>query len=131
MKIKICGLKDPGNIKAVAGLKPDFIGFIRYSKSPRFSEELPADVLKQLPAGMIKTAVFVDEEMPVIDALIEKYKLDAVQLHGGESPEFCAKLKSKVKVLKAFGLDEHFDFKILENFRSSSNSFRHPMGETL
>jgi len=123
MKIKVCGLKEPENILAVAGLNPDYVGFIRYAKSQRFSEELPADILKQLTPDIIKTGVFVNESIDAINSLIKQYELGAVQLHGDETPKFCSEFKGKVEVLKAFGVDENFDFEALNDYAHSVDYF--------
>jgi len=110
MKIKVCGLREAGNIEAVAALKPDYMGFIWYAQSPRYVYRLPEATLRSLPANIVKTAVFVNEHIDIVRALIHQFDFNAVQLHGQESPEYCAELKQEVQVLKAFGLDEHFDF---------------------
>jgi phosphoribosylanthranilate isomerase len=110
MKIKVCGLRDPENITQVVKLRPDYMGFIFYDKTPRFVKELPVELLKTLPVTITKTAVFVNETAENIEALIDKYNFDAIQLHGSESPAFCALFKGKVKVIKAFGLNADFDF---------------------
>ncbi|GAB3903289.1 phosphoribosylanthranilate isomerase [Mucilaginibacter boryungensis] len=116
MKIKVCGLREAGNIEAVAALKPDFMGFIWYAQSPRYVYRLPETVLRSLPANIIKTAVFVNEHIDIVRALIHQFDFNAVQLHGQESPEYCAELKQEVQVLKAFGLDEYFDFEQLKAY---------------
>jgi phosphoribosylanthranilate isomerase len=110
MKIKVCGLKDASNITQVANLSPGYMGFIFYDKTPRFAGNLSASALKKLPPQIVKTAVFVNEGAENIKALITRYKFDAIQLHGNEGPEVCALLKGNVKVIKAFGLNEDFDF---------------------
>ena len=109
MKIKICGLKHPENIKDITGLKPDLMGFICYAPSPRYAENIQAETLAALPANIYKTAVFVNEDAETIPRLIDTYKFDAIQLHGNEGPEFCRQFKDKVTVIKAFGVDQHFD----------------------
>jgi phosphoribosylanthranilate isomerase len=116
MKIKICGLREAGNIEAVAALKPDYMGFIWYAQSPRYVYRLPEAVLHNLPANIVKTAVFVNEHIDIVRTLIHQFTFDAVQLHGHERPEYCAELKQEVQVLKAFGLDEHFDFAQLQDY---------------
>lgn len=110
MKIKVCGLKDPENIRSVAALNPDYMGFICYGPSPRFIGTLDTEVLRALPLTICKTAVFVDETAETINNLIELFKFNAIQLHGHESPGFCSLFKTKVTVFKAFGIDEGFDF---------------------
>lgn len=123
MKIKVCGLREAGNIEAVAALKPDFMGFIWYSQSPRYVYRLPEKVLNALPENIIKTAVFVNENMDVIKAMIKQFDFNAVQLHGDESPAFCEELREQVQVLKAFGMDEHFDFDKLRDYAGKVDYF--------
>ncbi len=115
MKIKVCGLKDPENIKAVAALKPDFMGFIFYGPSPRYVRAPMQETLKAIPEHIYKTAVFVNETETAINALIDEYNFDAIQLHGDENPEFCASFRDKVKVVKAFGLN-NFNFAQLDEY---------------
>jgi phosphoribosylanthranilate isomerase len=123
MKIKICGLKHPDNIKAVADLAPDYMGFICYAPSPRYATGLQAETLADLPAAIKKTAVFVNEDAETITQLIAAYNFDAIQLHGNEDPEFCKSFRSKVAVIKAFGLDKGFDFERLNDFAGSVDYF--------
>ncbi len=123
MKIKVCGLKYPGNIKEVTGLSPDYVGFICYSPSPRYATELNAETLDNLPDAIEKTAVFVNEDAETIQKLVENYNFDAIQLHGNESPEFCKSFKDKVTVIKAFGIGEGFDFTRLNLFAGSVDYF--------
>jgi phosphoribosylanthranilate isomerase len=123
MKIKVCGLREAGNIEAVAALKPNYMGFIWYAQSPRYVYRLPEDVLKNLPSTIIKTAVFVNEHVDIIRTLVHQFNFNAVQLHGQESPEVCAELKQEVQVLKAFGLDEHFDFEQLKVYEGKVDYF--------
>ena len=123
MKIKICGLKHPDNIKAVAALAPDYMGFICYAPSPRYAEELQAETLAALPATIYKTAVFVNENAETIAKLTDTYNFDAIQLHGNEDPEFCDSLRSKAIIIKAFGLDKNFDFEQLIEFEDNVDYF--------
>ena len=123
MKIKVCGLKVPENIKAVSALNPDYVGFIFYGPSPRFIDELTLEALNQLPSYITKTAVFVNETKEKVSQLIDQYHFDAIQLHGDESPEFTAYFKGKVKVLKAFGINEDFDFNRLNAYKNSVDFF--------
>jgi phosphoribosylanthranilate isomerase len=123
MKIKVCGLKYTDNIKAVEALKPDYMGLIFYEKSPRFVNGLNENFLDDIPADIIKTGVFVDEHADAISKLIYKYKLDAIQLHGSEDPEFCNLFKHEVQVVKAFGVNEDFDFSQLKAYQNNVDFF--------
>jgi phosphoribosylanthranilate isomerase len=123
MKIKVCGLKDPENIKAVTSLAPDNIGFIFYGPSSRFVDNMPPESLNNIPSSIKKTAVFVNENAQSIIELIDKYGFDAIQLHGNESPEFCNSFRLKVQVIKAFGLSSSFDFEQLNAYVNKVDFF--------
>ena len=112
MKLKICGLNHPANVRQLLTLEPDYIGFIFYKKSPRYVGEV-ADLawVRELPGPTKKVGVFVNEEGEVMKNTAESLGLQVVQLHGDESPAICKALKmSGVEVWKAFGVDEDFDF---------------------
>ncbi|HEY5327627.1 MAG TPA: phosphoribosylanthranilate isomerase, partial [Mucilaginibacter sp.] len=123
MKIKVCGLKYAGNIKAVSALTPDYMGFIFYVPSPRFIGEIPVESLKNIPSHVKKTAVFVNENADNINKLIAKYSFDAIQLHGDESPGFCNSFRDKVEVIKSFGLNDSFDFDQLKAYQDNVDFF--------
>ena len=85
MKLKVCGMKYKANIKAIAALKPDYMGFIFYRNSARcVTEKIP-----QIPEGITKVGVFVNAHLEVVQKAIPEYDLEVVQLHGTESPEYC------------------------------------------
>lgn len=125
-KLKVCGMKLAANIAAVAALRPDYLGFIFYDKSPRLISDVSAELIKYIPAEIKTVGVFVDEELDVVKKKINLYQLKAVQLHGSESPGYCAALKSifgKIEVIKAFGVDEDFDFNVLKEYMDAVDFF--------
>jgi phosphoribosylanthranilate isomerase len=123
--IKICGMREPANILAAAQLKPDFIGFIFYKGSSRYAgSDLDPEILSNLPAYIRKTGVFVNSDINEIQDTVAKFSLDAVQLHGNESPELCASIKiSGLHVIKAFNISESMDPKIFRDFIHSTDYF--------
>lgn len=123
MKIKVCGLKYTDNIRAVEALMPDYMGFICYDKSPRFIGGMDADELVNIATDVIKVGVFVNEDADSISKMIYKYKFDAIQLHGNESPEFCDMYKHEVQVIKVFGVDGDFDFTQLKAYKNNVDYF--------
>jgi phosphoribosylanthranilate isomerase len=112
MKVKVCGMREPDNLKQVAALLPDFMGFIFYKGSKRYVEEkLTPELLESLPASIKKVGVFVNEDTETIKALAAKYQLDVIQLHGRETPKQCQELKSAgLEVIKVFSVDDKFVF---------------------
>jgi len=120
MKFKICGMKYHDNIKSVAELQPDYLGFIFYEKSKRNFDRLIPEINNEI----IKTGIFVNESINFILKKIKEYQLKAVQLHGIESPEFCKELlKTQIEVIKVFSVDENFDFEILNNYEEVCDYF--------
>ncbi|MBT8393942.1 MAG: phosphoribosylanthranilate isomerase [Flavobacteriaceae bacterium] len=120
MKLKVCGMKYQDNILEVAALQPDYLGFIFHEPSPRnFEDEIP-----NISDSIKKVGVFVDEKIEYVSRQIEKYKLDAVQLHGHESTEMCRILKSSgIEVIKVFSIKNEFDFSVLEAYEAVCDFF--------
>jgi len=114
--IKVCGLRDPANIEDVISTHPQYIGFIFYPLSARFAGELNPEYIGSIK-NVKKTAVFVNASFQEIKIILDKCQFDAVQLHGNESPEFCMQIKKMgVELIKAFGVDSHFDFNRLADY---------------
>ena len=116
LKIKVCGMRDPENIKEVLKLKPDYIGFILHPGSKRFlgnNYELKTDI----PPETKRVGVLVNALMDEVIQWINILELDLVQLHGQEGPEYCREIKQMgIKVIKAFGIDETFEFNRLKKY---------------
>ncbi len=124
-KVKICGLFQDENIKEIATLRPDFLGFIFYPKSKRFvADKLSKEILNSLPKEINKTAVFVNETIKTIQNIVQNYAFDYVQLHGNETVQCCQKLnESNIKIIKAFSVDDAFHFSILEEYQKYCDYF--------
>ena len=125
IKLKVCGMRNPQNIKDLIALQPDFVGFIFFPKSPRYvGLEWDVAVAKSIPSSIKKIGVFVNESVEQMLLLASKYQLDGIQLHGSETPEICQAIKDKnLLVLKAFSVDESFDFKQLEKYEACCDYF--------
>ena len=103
LKLKVCGMKNPENVKQLINLRPDFIGFIFYGKSPRFVAEPDEDFFSRIPISIKKVGVFVNETLETVIRFHNKLGLDFVQLHGDEDLNFSKKLKEKgVGIIKVF-----------------------------
>lgn len=112
--LKICGMREPANMQAVAALGADFMGFIFYAKSPRYVGPLEPALLHHLPPSVLKVGVFVDASLAYILEQASTYALDLVQLHGSETPEQCAAVRATgIPLIKAFGVGPGFDFEQL------------------
>jgi phosphoribosylanthranilate isomerase len=104
LRIKVCGLRDPGNIEQVCRLGPDYVGYIFYPPSKRYVGVHPDSHIFAIPREPVrKVGVFVNEEILSVQRTFERCRLDLVQLHGEESPEYCMRLnRSGIPVIKTF-----------------------------
>lgn len=123
MKLKICGMKHPNNILEAGSLLPDYMGFIFWEKSARYFD----GIIPELPKSIKKTGVFVNTTVEDILDKIKKHDLQAIQLHGSESIEFCKNLKKtlskEIEIIKVFSILDTFDFEILKPFESVCDYF--------
>jgi phosphoribosylanthranilate isomerase len=114
--IKVCGMRDPENIRQLAELQPDFIGFILHPGSKRFVGDdytLTADI----PREIKRVGVFVDALIEEVISWTNRLRLNFIQLHGNETPEYCKEIAIMgLKVIKSFGIDEAFDFNQLRPY---------------
>lgn len=111
MKLKICGMNDQENTISISELQPDFLGFIFWKDSKRYCE----NVIENIPNDIEKVGVFVDANYNEIVDKIISHKLNFVQLHGEESPDFCLEMKkTNIKVIKAITIDNNFNFNELK-----------------
>jgi phosphoribosylanthranilate isomerase len=108
MIIKVCGMRHPGNIRQVASIDINWIGFIFYKKSPRFLFLDYKEVDNELPSTRRqpeRVGVFVNASVEEMIETALQYKLDYLQLHGNESPAVCHTLyKRGYSLIKAFSV---------------------------
>ena len=97
MIIKVCGMREPQNIREVAALAINWIGFIFYERSKRFVERCPTEqqATDSEQLSPKKVGVFVNATIESMMETASAYKLDYLQLHGNESPEDCHTLQKK------------------------------------
>lgn len=113
--IKVCGMTEAENIRAVEQLGVDMIGFIFYPKSPRYVYEIPA----YLPVHAKRVGVFVNESKENVLMYADRFALDYVQLHGNESPEYCRSLyNSGLHLIKAFSISQPKDITAVLDYKS-------------
>lgn len=120
LRLKICGMNL--NTAEVASLAPDYLGFIFWEGSKRFF----TTTMPQLPHGIKKVGVFVDAPHDTIKRKVAEHHLLAVQLHGNESADYCAQLKSEianVEIIKVFSMDGTFDFNDLLSFEDTCDFY--------
>lgn len=102
-QVKICGLTRVDEAVACAALGADAIGLIFYPKSSRFvTTEQAKEISRALQVSVYIVGVFVDETFDSIMRTARSAGLNAVQLHGQESPELVERICIEgLKVIKA------------------------------
>lgn len=104
MIVKVCGMREAENIRAVEALGVDWMGFIFWEHSSRNVGQRPA----YLPTKAKRVGVFVDAPLDVVCQHVETFCLNVVQLHGSESPAFLHDLRKAlagdVLIVKAFSI---------------------------
>ena len=125
IKVKICGVTNSQDALWAANLGADYVGMNFFPDSPRkISPKNAKDIATQLPPFVVSVGIFVNEELSVIEKLVKKTPLKAVQLHGDETPEFCASVKALgVKVIKVFRLQSPLDPSILIPYQDAVDFF--------
>ena len=135
MKIKVCGLREPDNIRDVLDLNVDYVGFILAEQSKRYvgDTDLAAWIAdnEERFGTTQRVGVFVNAGVDVLLNAVHDYRLDWVQLHGDESPGYCRELQllwsvntlRKASVAKAFSVDAGFDFAVTAAYADSCDLF--------
>ncbi|MEB3312291.1 MAG: phosphoribosylanthranilate isomerase [Snowella sp.] len=94
MRIKICGIREVDQGKAIAQLGIKTLGLICVPSSPRYvTIEQSQQILQNLPLGIQTIGVFANASLETIRQVGSEVGFTGIQLHGNESPEFCQQIK--------------------------------------
>jgi phosphoribosylanthranilate isomerase len=99
-RVKICGITNIEDARAAIEAGADILGFNFYEKSPRYlTPEEARRIVEQLPEGVLGVGVFVNESGPeAVEHKALEAGIGAVQLHGNETPAFCARLRGLMTI---------------------------------
>jgi phosphoribosylanthranilate isomerase len=97
VKIKICGITNLEDALMSVEAGADALGFVFYDKSPRYiSSEQASEIIRHLPPFVQTVGLFVNETAETINRLADYCRLDIIQLHGDEPPDFCSEIDRRV-----------------------------------
>ena len=119
VRVKICGVRTPAEMQAVAAAGAAYVGLNFFPKSPRFvSLDAARAVALAAPDGLCKVALTVDADDAVLDAIVDAVPLDMLQLHGHEPPERVADVKARygLPVMKVIGVAIEADLALLQDY---------------
>jgi phosphoribosylanthranilate isomerase len=121
-QVKICGLTREDEALACAEMGADAIGCVFYPPSPRYViEDNARSIFRCLPTTVCRVGVFVNEPLSTIIQKVERCELNAVQLHGQESPELVDELrKAGIVVIKAIFINGTPSLELIGSFAASA-----------
>lgn len=117
IRVKICGLKQPEHVAAAAEAGAAYVGFVFFEKSPRHvGIDQARGLAIEVPVGVAKVALTVNADDGFLDRLMKRVPIDVLQLHGRESPERVAELRTRfgLPVMKAVGIAQAADLEKIE-----------------
>ena len=102
IRVKICGITSEEDALAAVDCGADALGFVFALSPRRMGVEAVRDIVAKLPPFVTKVGVFVDSDLAEVSRIMSACSLDLAQLHGAESPDYCAALFPRtVKVFTA------------------------------
>ena len=122
-KVKICGITNLEDARHSIACGADALGFNFYDKSPRYiSTDMAKRIIEQLPDTIEIVGVFVNEKTDRIVEIADAAKLDMIQLHGDETPEFTSvvAVKTGLPVIKAFRVSPDFTVNDLVDYETDA-----------
>jgi len=116
--IKICGITNLEDAVAAVAAGADALGFNFYTPSPRYiTPQTAREIIEQLPDSVLKVGVFVNEESPkLVQNIANESGINALQLHGDESPDYCNELADQY-LIKALAVSHDFDTQVIERYQ--------------
>ena len=89
-RVKICGIREPMHARLAAEAGADAVGMVFHAPSPRAVDFAQAErIVAAVPAFVAAVGLFVDAPESEVRAVLARVRLDLLQFHGDESPEFC------------------------------------------
>lgn len=128
-KVKVCGMREAGNIEALSRLPIDYMGFIFYSRSPRYCGDADAKAILEALNGsdIQRVGVFVNSNTDYILQWIQRFALHCIQLHGTESVAFIRNLHSLLpkgtKMFKALSIATEEDIEKYKEYEEYVDMF--------
>ncbi|GIL39975.1 N-(5'-phosphoribosyl)anthranilate isomerase [Rhodospirillales bacterium TMPK1] len=119
IQAKICGVRTPDAIAAAVAGGARAIGLVFFPASPRAVDpSFAAELARQVPTGVQVIGLFVDPQNDDLERIVGQVPLDMVQLHGSETPERVADVKSRfgLPVMKAIAIGDAADLERARSF---------------
>ncbi len=120
-KIKICGITTPDDARLASKLGADYLGLI-FVESPRMVNIAQAREIRRAMHHSLLVGVFRDSPLEKVVETTRAARLDLVQLHGAETPDYCDDVLSRTgrPVIKSFMASKLPDIRELSRYRTAA-----------
>lgn len=120
VRVKVCGVRSRDEARLAVEIGADALGFNFWKGSRRYiTPEAARDIIDSMPVFVSAVGVFVNAEPEGVHRIAAETRLDALQLHGDETPEYCAQF-GPLKMIKAVRVDAGFDPARLKDYPVSA-----------
>jgi phosphoribosylanthranilate isomerase len=117
-RVKVCGITTADDARAAVAAGADALGVILAPSKREVTIEEAADILSAASGSSVaRVGVFVDAPEGFVREAVARLGLTVVQLHGRESPTFCASMP--VPVVKTMRVGDGFDPAAIEPYKGS------------
>jgi phosphoribosylanthranilate isomerase len=121
IQVKICGLSTPETIDAAARHGASHVGFVFYSKSPRYvTPDQAAGLASRLPPDVARIGVMVDPDDLLIEQALLTVPMTALQLHN-VTPARAAEIRRRSAVWAAIGVRSSSDIATAKTFKGAAD----------
>jgi phosphoribosylanthranilate isomerase len=121
LSLKICGMRDPDNIREVAALTPDYMGFICWPGSSRFvGDEFRITDQMMISPSTRRVGVFVNQSVDEIARWTARIGCSVIQLHGEEDRELCRQVGAIAgvdEIWKAVPIATKYPHEVIDRYR--------------
>lgn len=115
MKVKICGIMDKETALAAVSFGADALGFVFAESKRKVDPYIVKEIISLLPEQIMKIGVFVNETKDEIERIAALTGITHAQVHGDESPEFCAAIS--IPVIKALSVENDKNLDSIKNYQ--------------
>jgi phosphoribosylanthranilate isomerase len=119
VRVKICGITSVEDALVAVAAGADALGFVFHPPSPRYvTPERAGEIIAALPPFVQTVGLFVNAPLSEVNEVADRCGLDLVQLHGDETPQYCAAVRRRV--LKAFRVKDLTSLEPIPEYRCAA-----------
>jgi len=120
VRVKICGITSLEDALVAVEAGADALGFVFHDESSRrVTPDGAAGIIADLPPFIQTVGLFVNRPLEFVNETAARCRLDLVQLHGDEPPEFCDAVERRV--IKAFRVQDITSLDPIRHYRVAAH----------